>query len=122
MSLRRCIDCSYVFKNFSSKSNRRVRCTSCQRKHRNKYKREQRKNDHYKAMRDTRKYRIKLEEVNNLRDIKSCQICGRESKLCIDHDHNSGHVRGVICYNCNKLMTALDVEGWLDKALIYLKR
>ena len=31
-----------------------------------------------------------------------CLICGnRQKKLHIDHDHQSGYVRGLLCQNCN---------------------
>lgn len=30
-----------------------------------------------------------------------CAICGRESKLCIDHCHKLNKVRGLLCRKCN---------------------
>jgi len=35
-----------------------------------------------------------------------CAICGlhqdaSEKRFCIDHDHYSGEVRGVLCFKCN---------------------
>ena len=36
-----------------------------------------------------------------------CPLCGREMKYVLnavlDHDHKTGHVRGVMCRNCNAL-------------------
>jgi hypothetical protein len=34
----------------------------------------------------------------------ACAICGTAhlEDLCIDHDHESGTVRGLLCQNCNK--------------------
>ena len=36
-----------------------------------------------------------------------CMGCSRPflkgEKRCLDHNHEFGHIRGVICYSCNKL-------------------
>jgi hypothetical protein len=51
-----------------------------------------------------------------------CLICHSETELVIDHCHENGHVRGLICSNCNKALGLLrdDVES-LDRAIRYLK-
>jgi len=53
-----------------------------------------------------RQYGLTIEEVAELR-AEGCQICGRLDgtgrfgQLHIDHDHQSGKVRGVLCHGCN---------------------
>jgi hypothetical protein len=36
---------------------------------------------------------------------ETCQICGRGLQsvavACVDHNHESGNIRGVLCHNCN---------------------
>ena len=33
-----------------------------------------------------------------------CPLCGRVLKdPCLDHDHDSGAIRGVLCRNCNRV-------------------
>lgn len=52
-----------------------------------------------------------------------CPICGRtDRELCVDHDHNTGVVRGMLCRTCNAGLGCLgdSVEG-LIKALSYLQ-
>jgi hypothetical protein len=33
---------------------------------------------------------------------KVCVICGCETGLCVDHSHQSGRIRGLLCNACNK--------------------
>jgi hypothetical protein len=61
-----------------------------------------------------------------------CAICGesktehtnaRCSALCIDHDHVTGKVRGILCRLCNIGIGAFrDNTGLLLKTIDYLKR
>ncbi len=55
-------------------------------------------------------------------DQKSCMICGKEEKLVVDHDHETGNVRGLLCNHCNRgLGHFRDNIQFLDNAISYLK-
>lgn len=49
-----------------------------------------------------------------------CAICERLKRLCIDHDHNTGIVRGLLCYACNGQLHLM--ENFLPQAQRYLSK
>jgi hypothetical protein len=56
-----------------------------------------------------------------------CAICGRPPRgkrpLNVDHDHDSGRVRGLLCGNCNRAIGLLDENPELfDRAKEYVFR
>lgn len=52
---------------------------------------------------------------------KVCQICFSEENLQIDHCHQSGRVRGMLCMKCNRGIGLLkDNPALLDRAAQYL--
>ncbi|SRR6266478_3293906 len=55
-----------------------------------------------------------------------CAICGSEDigrRLDIDHDHETGQVRGLLCSNCNiGLGKFKDNPELLRKAIVYLQQ
>jgi hypothetical protein len=55
-----------------------------------------------------------------------CAICGRPPKtrrLNVDHDHNTGRIRGILCWRCNKgLQFFSDDAKHLRRAAAYVKR
>ncbi len=57
-----------------------------------------------------------------------CKICSlpqtnkRCIHLCVDHDHDTGKVRGLLCDPCNRAIGLLkDDERLLQKAIDYLR-
>ena len=65
---------------------------------------------------DQREYHLKkcglsVEEYNKLFDEQKgrCKICGRhqnefKNRLHIDHDHETGKIRSLLCGNCNRTL------------------
>lgn len=73
-------------------------------------------------------YGITLEEYNNFfkRQKGCCAICGKhqsvlKSALCVDHNHKTGKIRGLICRTCNFGLGYLENQEFSINAKKYLE-
>lgn len=70
------------------------------------------------------KYGISLEDLFSLKQRQNnvCAICESEENLCVDHSHETGKVRGLLCHNCNKGLGFFeDNIAILNSAIDYLR-
>ena len=76
-----------------------------------------------------RRYNISIEDYNCLAESQNyaCKICGSKdsrrgnSFLMVDHDHETGDVRGLLCSPCNSAIGLLgDNISHLESAINYL--
>ena len=79
-----------------------------------------------------RKYGIALGEFDELMQIQNgvCGICessvsldrnGNQARLCVDHDHKTGVVRGLLCSTCNSALGLFkDDARLLTRALMWI--
>ena len=52
-----------------------------------------------------------------------CAICHTsKGRAAVDHDHETGKVRGILCFKCNFGVSFLDLSGWVIKATEYLRK
>lgn len=69
-------------------------------------------------------YRLRPSEYDAMftRQDGKCAVCEQPfTKIPrVDHCHETGVVRGLLCNSCNALLAALDKEGYLEKAMKYL--
>jgi hypothetical protein len=105
--MKRCADCEQwkppdqFPRNRNSKDGRHCYCKECN----NARSRESRERLHG----STRHYHLKhrygigADEVEALIESQGnrCPICGRVNPEQVDHDHATGRVRGILCFNCN---------------------
>lgn len=65
-----------------------------------------------RARRFARLYGIPVEKVFALEDPEFCHICGldlgEEKRPCLDHDHDTGKLRGWLCNRCNAGLAMYD--------------
>jgi hypothetical protein len=75
-----------------------------------------------------RKYDLTEEEYFEMLEFQDggCAICrtpdnGKRRFLDVDHDHETGRVRGLLCNRCNRLLSnARDDFALLEQAASYL--
>ena len=91
----------------------------------------QRNRDHYRAYLHAyklRQYGLTPEEYEALLEKQDghCAIClappETNKRLAVDHDHETGAVRGLLCFRCNTSIETLTVPGVLHRAVEYLRR
>lgn len=97
---------------------------------RERYKRERRD----RSLRD--KYGISYSDFEKMLSEQGgkCGICETEMTLhskkkwggnkeaCVDHDHKTSKVRGLLCRNCNLRLAVIDDEEFVSKAKKYLNK
>ena len=96
-------------------------CNSCNNKASKKW--HNANKEHVKAYWLMKKFGLSEADYQNMVDSQDnlCAICGRPEKnkaLAVDHDHDTGEIRGLLCGYCNVRL------GWFDKyrteTLVYL--
>lgn len=106
-------------------------CAPCKTKHAKAHQKYSDKNRNYSKRRSTvlkRVFGISLEEYKKMSEQQKdqCAICKKNSADCgraldVDHDHETGMVRGLLCNQCNNALGLLkdNIES-LRNAIIYL--
>ena len=130
MSMRTCIRCKEdkpfdeFYINRRRKDGRNSYCKECEKLYRREYYKE---NKHIKDAYDYRKkYGTTIDEVheNLKRQEGQCYICKKDisETFHIDHNHDTGKVRGLLCSNCNTGIGLLgeDLDA-LKRAIRYLQ-
>lgn len=77
-------------------------------------------------------YGITVEDYEEMLDAQGgvCAICGgnneghlrKNLKLAVDHNHETGRVRGLLCDKCNRGIGLLKNQENIESAMLYLRR
>ena len=81
--------------------------------------------DGERAYRLRKSYGITMGEYNSMLESQGgvCKICGRYPKsrrLDIDHNHQTGEIRGLLCHMCNRGLAYISTQTKLRAAADYL--
>lgn len=71
----------------------------------------------------SKRYNLTIDEARALL-LRSCAGCGANPdgrELHVDHDHETGRVRGVLCHNCNTVLTKHMTPAILRRLADYLE-
>lgn len=77
----------------------------------------------YRRLTNIRSYGITMEVYQQMYNNQggACAICGSETDLFVDHNHETGEVRGLLCNSCNTGVGLLkDSPSNLSNAIKYL--
>lgn len=130
---KECISCGITkpisaFEWQKDRPNPRKKCQACRHserdytkeyEYRNKKRKEQYWADPDKARQvwEKVKYGVCKEDF----EYSCCWICGSKVRLCIDHNHETGNVRGLLCTKCNTGLGMFeDNPVKLERAIEYL--
>lgn len=82
----------------------------------------------YAHQQKRKRYRMTIEELSLADGVKLCQACGVElstdnpAQRQTDHDHESGHVRGILCRDCNLAEGHLRDKEHAARLMAYVER
>ncbi len=105
-------------------------CKECYKKYNTKYMSKVRNSGNKIYSHYFKKYGLTQEDVILMHESRNfkCDVCGKDSdhrydKLCVDHCHTTGKVRGLLCFSCNTLLgNAKDDIVILQNAILYLEK
>lgn len=67
-------------------------------------------------------FHLSRDEMVELKTGKVCEICGSDEDLRIDHCHETGKFRGILCHQCNlNLGRVGDSIEMLKRMIAYLR-
>lgn len=105
----------------------RLVCEACSKKLQNRRKKQMERRDPeaYRFKRLREKYKITREDFDRIKGDRLCEICGGDNggrTLMLDHCHDTGQIRGMLCRGCNHALGHFrdDLE-LMSKADFYLE-
>jgi hypothetical protein len=124
---KRTLSVDSFYKNAHRADGRHTQCSECSRRNfttwRSKLTPEKKVERHRKWL--LAQYGMTLEDFEEMAEEQdySCAICLEVRALVVDHNHETGEVRGLLCNECNMALGKFrDDPGLLRRAMCYLRR
>lgn len=122
-----CKSCyNYVVRNHSPETSRRRNATPAAKERKRRWR--QAHPNHQKQHHRLKRYGISPEQYDEMLRTQNnaCKVCltnfTTTKRCCIDHDHTTGKVRGLLCSSCNAgLGMVRDSEFRLARLIAYLR-
>ena len=95
--------------------------------HREKLKTDKKRLTYSRAYHLKQTYGLTLEQYDEMLEQQGevCAICGEANldgkRLYVDHNHETGKVRGLLCLKCNNRLGVLENKDWRSLAEEYLQ-
>lgn len=138
-SMKTCTKCKQTKSNVSFHPDRRKRadglraqCRDCRNMDRIAYRHTKPAKDRITAhKKQLKRYGLSLVDYHVMlaKQANQCAICGTDTPnggkgvFCVDHDHSTGLVRGLLCSNCNRGLGLFKDDPVVTKlATVYLNR
>ena len=88
--------------------------------------RNKRHNSKARTPEKTRRYNLKNKyglDYDPVNSDSKCAVCGSTKNLQVDHDHETGKYRGILCHRCNTLVGRLEKgQDILQDCLNYIHK
>lgn len=129
--MKKCNRCGLEKQTDQFPKNRRI-CKPCRKEYNFAYK--VKNKDRIRNQTLIKEFGITAEQYDKMHDEQSglCAICqnpeqalmfGNKMNLAVDHCHDTGAVRGLLCANCNRGIGLLkDNPEWLRRAADYIEK
>lgn len=109
----------------SGKHGRFTYCKPCANAYAREHRRPPRHPEKRRHANFMRRYGLSCAEVLAMLDAQrgKCAICNEVPvKPCVDHDHATGKVRGILCHPCNLALHYIEDVEFRERSMAYLAR
>lgn len=120
--VKSCVKCNnHIF--YLDRNKKRL-CLSCHQKRLHLYEKSPKGKQKRKGYNFKRQYNFSVDEFQKLKKQQKgrCAICHKRKQLCVDHNHKSRKIRGLLCRTCNLAIGFFfDQIQLLEEAIRYLR-
>lgn len=111
----------------NNKSGLDSQCKMCKEKYQKHYSKTAKRKKQIMKANLRRMYNMTLHEYDQMfiRQNGLCAICEKPEinrRLSVDHNHETGEVRGLLCVRCNNALSVIENDDFVEAAKKYLHK